>query len=125
MPFTIDIKPSTRLVISTFSGTLSNHDMEAVGRELVRCPDFDPNYSHIIDFRDVTASTLTAEFLRAFAGEKPIFSRTAKQVGVAPQPHIFAMARMLQVLREHDLPNIMVVRTLSEAYKAIGIESPG
>lgn len=125
MAFTIEIIPSAKLAISTFTGTLSGDDMEAVGRELAQHPDFDPKYSHILDFRGVTATTVSPDFLRAFAEQEPVFSRTAKQVGVAPQPHIFGLARMLQILRESRLPNIAIVRTLSEAYKALGIEQAG
>lgn len=125
MPFTIEINPFAKLVVTTFTGTLLAEELEGLGPELALRPDFDPNYSHIMDFSAVIATTISPDFLRAFAEEKPLFSRTAKQVGVAPQPHIFALARMLQILRESRLPNIEVVRTLSEAYKALGIHQAG
>jgi len=93
-----------------------------VAVELASRPDFDPAFSHIIDFRGVTAANISAEFLRSFAEETPLFHREAKQIAVAPQPHIFGLARMTQILREGLLPNIEVVRTIEEAYKLLGLE---
>jgi hypothetical protein len=40
-------------------------------------------------------------------------------VVVAPHDHIFALARMGQVFAEQITPNIIVVRTMAEALKAL------
>ena len=124
MPATIQIDPSARLVISTFTDEISEADVESVRHSLVNDPRFDPAFSHIIDFSKVTEVRVSSEFIRAFAKREPLFSVQAKQVVVAVQDFIFGLARMAQILREGQLPNVEVVRSLPEAYQAIATRQP-
>ena len=121
MPVTIKIDTSARTVFSTFVGVINEAEVRSVPVELVKRPDFDPAFSHIIDFSGVTAASVSTNFVRAFAREKPLFRRDARQIIVATQPHFFALSRMLQILREAQLPNIEVVRSLQEAYILLGL----
>jgi hypothetical protein len=121
----VEINTSARVVFSTFYGEISETDVVSVETELAGRPDFDSSFFHLIDFRGVTAANISTEFIRTFAHRRPLFDRDAKQVIVAPQTYLFGLARMLQILREARVPNIEVVRTLSEAYKFLGIEQAG
>jgi hypothetical protein len=73
----------------------------------------------------VTSASVSTNFIRVLAQERPLFDREARQIIVAPQAHIFALARMAQILRERQLPNIQVVRSLHEACAILGIERAG
>lgn len=121
MPVTVKIDTSARTVFSTFVGVTNEAEVRSVTLELAKRPDFDPGFSHIIDFSGVTAASVSTNFVRAFAREKPLFGRDARQIIVATQPHFFALSRMLQILREAQLPNIEVVRSLQEAYILLGL----
>lgn len=121
MPVTVKIDTSARTVFSSFVGVINEAEVRSVTVELAKRPDFDPAFSHIVDFSGVTAANVSTNFVRAFAREKPLFSRDAKQIIVATQPHFFALSRMLQILRETQLPNIEVVRSLREAYILLGL----
>lgn len=46
------------------------------------------------------------------------------RVIVAPRDLVYGTARMFQVLSERTRKNVHVVRTLEQAYKILGIESP-
>ena len=125
MPVTFEIKPSLRTIFSRFHGVATEDDLISEAIELSQHADFNPAFSHIIDFSAATSTTLSPAFLRSFAQEKSLFSRDAKQVVVAPQPHIFGLARMVQMLREARSPNIEVVRSMNEAHALLGIQRVG
>jgi len=125
MPLTVEINQATRTVYSRFTGAINESEVHAVVSHLAQRPDFDPTFSHIIDFSAVTIANVSTGFIKVLAQEKPLFDRDAKQIVVAPQSHIFAMARMAQILRERQLPNIQVVRSLQEACVILGIERAG
>jgi hypothetical protein len=125
MPLTIEINTSARTVHSKFSGAINESEMHAVVPHLAQRSDFDPTFSHIIDFSAVTTANVSTNFIRFLAQEKPLFHRDARQIVVAPQAHMFALARMAQILRERQLPNIQVVRSVHEACAVLGIERLG
>jgi hypothetical protein len=119
---TIDV--NQRLVISTFSGELS--DAELLGHaSLIRShPDFDPSFSEILDFSGVTGSNLSASAVRELSRRVSIFNLTSAHVVIAPQDHIFGLARMAEVFAEKSKPNGVVVRTMDEARKILRLEKP-
>jgi hypothetical protein len=125
MPLTIEINTTARTVHSKFTGAINESEVHAVVEHLAQRPDFDPTFSHIIDFSAVSSASVSTNFIRVLAQEKPLFDREARQIVVAPQAHMFALARMAQILRERQLPNIQVVRSLHEACAILGIERPG
>lgn len=125
MPVTIEINASVKAVFTTFAGEIGGDDLRSARVELANRPDFDPAFSHIIDFHGVTKANVSTEFLRDFAEEKSIFRRDAKQIIVAPAPHIFGLSRMTQILMQGQSPNIKVVRSLAEACSALGIKQAG
>jgi hypothetical protein len=124
MPVTVEIDAAAKIVYSRFTGILNDAGFRAAVADLAKHPGFDTAFSHIIDFSGVSAYKISANFTRAFAQEKPLFKREAKQIIVAPQTHVFGMARMAQILRERQLPNIQVVRSLAEAYAILGVKHP-
>lgn len=125
MPLTIEINTTARTVYSKFTGAINESEVHAVGPHLAQRSDFDPTFSHIIDFSAVTSANVSTNFIRVLAQERPLFDREARQIIVAPQAHIFALSRMAQILRERQLPNIQVVRSLHEACAILGIERIG
>jgi hypothetical protein len=125
MPLTIEIDTTARIVHSQFTGGIDESEVHAVVSHLAQRPEFDPAFSHIIDFSGVTSADVSTNFIKVLAQERPLFDRDARQIVVAPQAHIFALARMAQILREGQLPNIQVVRSLHEACAILGIERLG
>jgi len=120
--FAIDVKQ--RLVVSTFAG--ENSEEEIIGlASLIRAdPGFDPSFAEIIDCRAVSVTRISTAFIRELSRRPNIFNPTAMHVIVAPQDHVFGLARMGQVFAEQTIPNIVVVRTMDEAYNVLNLAKP-
>ena len=123
MPVDIKIEQRERIVFRSFRGDVSENDVVSVRERLLREPLFDPNFSHVIDFTEVNEIRVSSDFIRGFANKESIFAEGVRQIVVAPQEHIYGLARMAQILRQLRTRgmNIDVVRCKREARKSLGI----
>lgn len=121
----LKIVTNERLVVSTYYGEIN--DAEILGHAAVirSDPDFDPSFSEIADFSQVTAGTISTFAVRELSQRESIYRPSSMHVAITPQPHFFGLARMFQALAELKRPNVVVVRTLAEARKALGLETTG
>ncbi len=113
--FTIDV--SSRLVFATFEGVTTVPEIVGMAPQIQAHPDFDPDFSEIIDCSGITESNIPSDAIRSFSRRESIYNRSSLHVIVAPRDHIFALARMGQAYAEQTMPNIIVVRTMAEALK--------
>jgi|SRR5690349_4382425 len=116
MPITADINAAARLVVSRCHGRVNESELDELIATLPSRPGFDPAFTHIIDFTEVTEFNLSTPYLQELSLRRPVFLPQARQIVVAPQTHIYGMSRMTQMLRAQQLPNIHVVKTMDEAY---------
>jgi len=112
---TIDVPQ--RLVVSTFTGESDDAELMSHISSIRSHPDFDPNFSEIVDFSGVTAGKISTSAVEELSRRASIFSPTSMHLIVAPQDFMFGLARMSQVFAEKTKPNVMVVRTVEEARK--------
>jgi hypothetical protein len=110
---------SQRLVVLTFDGTTSVEDLESTGAAILSHPDFDPSFSQIIDCTKLTKISFSADTIRELTRSERTFNPTSTRVIVAPQAHIYGLARMAQAFATRTLPNLVVVRTMAEALEAL------
>jgi hypothetical protein len=122
MPVTVAIDSSQRVIVSTYVGEVAEDEFRNAIKELPMQPGFDPAFSHIIDFSQLTVANVSTEFVKHVARSPSLFTQEARQVIVAPQTHIFGLARMAQILRGQQSTNIEVVQSLKKAYEILGIE---
>jgi hypothetical protein len=120
---TIDVQ--RKLVACTYYGEVNDADLFDVAALISSHPDFDPSFSELVDFSEVTAVAASTLAIEKSARQKSIFSLTSRHAVVAPQDHIFGLVRMFEVLAEQTKPNIMVVRTIDEAREFLGLERTG
>ena len=112
--FTVDV--SRRLVLVAFEGDTPLAEIKGLDSLIRAHPDFDPDFSEIIDASGVAAKvTISAADIREIARRKTIFSPTSMTVIIAPRDYIFGLARMGQIFAENTNPNIAVVRSMEEA----------
>ena len=123
MQLTIDVKQ--RLIVSTFYGEINDAEVLSLASLIRSHPDFDPSFSEIADFSGVTAGALSTSAVRELSQRESILNPTSMHVALAPQGHIFGVFRMAQVLAEKTRPNTVVVRTIDEARKFLGLEKTG
>ena len=78
----------------------------------------------ILDLTAVTAVDLSNETIQKLTMMQPIFGVESKVVVVAPKDVYYGLARMFATLGEQSRPNWSVVRTIEEAYRLLGVETP-
>lgn len=80
----------------------------------------------IVDFSTVTEFALSSNLLRQLANQEPCVpdATSRPRVIIAPQAHVFGLARMFQIMGETTRPLLNVVHTLDEAFAALGVQSP-
>lgn len=75
----------------------------------------------IINLTDVDSFDVSATGVRALAALEPIVPDPAVRYVIAPQAHIFGMARMFQMVSPKAREKFHVVRTLDAALEALGV----
>jgi len=80
----------------------------------------------IVDFSPVTEFGLSGDLLIQLARQEPCMpdGTSCPRVIVAPETHVYGLARMFQILAENTRPALSIVRTLGEAFEALGVQSP-
>ena len=78
-------------------------------------PDFDPSYSQLVDFTQITEFDLSAEDIRQMARRK-VFSPDSRRAILVPNEHGYGLGRMFESLRDAaGERGIRVFRKLEEA----------
>ncbi len=93
------IDKERRLVISTASGVLAMADVLAHRERLFNDPDYDPNFSQLMDFTPVTQFCIEPGEIRSLA-QTMVFSADSRRAIVAPSDLLFGFARMYEILRD-------------------------
>jgi len=78
----------------------------------------------INDFSGVTKVDVSSKTIKGIAEEPVRGEENVLVVIVAPQDLIFGLSRMFTILTENKRPHRVVVRTMMEAYKALGMTDP-
>lgn len=115
----VTIDPSQKVVLVTLTGEIKDADLIEIASVTKAHPLFDPSFSEIVDFSGVTGGKVSTFAVQTLAQRASIYHRSSKHVVIAPQAHGFGLTRMYQVYAEETRPNMEVVHTLEEAYKAL------
>jgi len=120
---TYTIDATEKVVLVAFAGEIEDADLIEIGPATKARPLFDPSFSELVDFSGVTGGTVSMFAIRTLARRTSIYNRNSKHIVIAPQPHVFGLTRMFQVFAEETRPNLVVVHTLEEARKCLGLQS--
>jgi hypothetical protein len=121
MAVQLTIEVEQRAVICTFTGEVTDADLLSVHSLIHSHPDFDPDFSEILDFSCVTSANLSTPVIQQASQRPSNFKLSSKHVVIAPQDFMFGLARMAQVFAESTHPNAVVVRSVAEARKFLGL----
>jgi hypothetical protein len=122
MPVTVEVDRTRKLVLTFYSGEVTDTDVKQQIADIHRAAPYDPDYRVITDFTQVTQFEISAEQIKEVASTESPLSK-ATRIMVAPSDIAYGTSRMFQALAWHTRPNITVVRTLVEAYEVLGVES--
>ena len=115
MPAFYKIDKERRLVLSTASGVFSRTDAQGHMERLVKDPDFDPSFSQISDFTQVTEFSISVEEIQELA-RRSVFSPQSRRAFIAPTDLAYGLGRMYEMLRENEGEmGIRIFRTLEDA----------
>jgi hypothetical protein len=125
MPAFYKIARDRRLVLSTASGVLTLADVLAHQDQILADPDFNPQYSQLLDLSHVTKIDLSADDIYKLA-ERDIFLPASSRAILVTTDLGEGLARLFKILREHaGEQRIRIFRNLDEALEWVFIMNGG
>ena len=119
MPVVLKIDPQRKVVYSTFYGEITDAEFLAHGKSIASDPDFNPEFSEIVDFSSVTGAAISERALAALAANPSLFKSSVVHIVVAPSDALFQLVSKYKDFARSSRPNLFVVRTSSEAYRLL------
>jgi hypothetical protein len=119
MPTFYKIDKAHRIVMSTASGIFDLAAALAHQEKLTQDADFDPGYSQLFDFRQVSKVALGPEDVRKIA-ERSVFWPCSRRAILVNNDLEFGFARIFEMLRDNaGEKGIKVFRNIDEALEWI------
>lgn len=118
MPWSYEIEPGIRLVISRFRGTVTDADVYGHDQSLQADPAFDPGYRQLVDLTEVSDVTVASTHIRE-AGLNPFFAAEPRRAIFAPG-RAFGSAKMYEVYSALVGQNVSVFADRDEAIRWLG-----
>lgn len=119
MPVVLKIDPQRKVVYSTFYGEVTDAELLDHGKAIGSDPDFNPEFSEIVDFTSVTNAAVSERALAALAANPSLFKSSVLHIVVAPTEALFQLVSKYKDFAQSSRPNLFVVRTRSEAYQLL------
>jgi len=123
MPAFYKIAKDRRLVLSTASGVLTLADVLAHQDQILADPDFNPQYSQLLDLTHVTKIDLSADDICKLA-ERHIFHPTSSRAILVTTDLGQGLARLFAILRAGE-KRIRIFRNLDEALEWVFMMNTG
>jgi hypothetical protein len=125
MAYHFHFDADNRIILCTFEGDFT--DWEMFGAVDTFRNSYWPRYgsAHVIgDHTRTTNVSITADGVRRIVRLTPMVPDGRVVVSVCPQDALYGMIRMYQLRSIDTQPHMRVVRTMDEALKLIGVQSP-
>ncbi len=106
----------------TLSGEMTDDSVMELSSKGVPVAASFPASSSIVDLSGITRFDVSTRTINLLAKTDAVYF--TKRVFVAPRDVVYGTTRMFQVLSERTRKNVHVVRTMDEAYKLLGLDSP-
>jgi hypothetical protein len=126
MGFRFEFDPVNKILLARFEGQLTNESAaeyhDALGKNW-RATDA---RAGIWDLSSATVFAVDSEFLRSLAKRKPVTPGLTSypRFIVVPVTAGYGLMRMFQIAGESARPLLHVVRTVDEAVRELGVQSP-
>jgi hypothetical protein len=78
----------------------------------------------IVDFSGVSGLRVSTDAIDQIAHLPAVFVDTIPRFVIAPSELTFGLARMFEMMSEQKSKGLLVVRSLGEAYAALGVREP-
>ena len=124
MSFVIEFDAKNNILRGTLKGKVTDAILLDCYSAAARCAASHPPCRGIWDFSDVSEFQLSNAAIKQAAVRRTIIPSGYMRVIVASQDFLFGMMRMLQLLSEDTRPELVVVRTMDEAYRWLLVDAP-
>ena len=121
MPVLLKIDRERKLVYSSFFGRVTDQELIEHRQTISSDPDFDRDFSEIVDFTAVTDVAVSEATLSGMASSHSVFSDSVQHVVIAPEQMVYKLASQFQNLARDKRPNLAIVRSRAEAYQLVGL----
>lgn len=122
MSFSLLVDRAQHVLVVRFGRTMTAEALTAMRTAARRFAETEKGYRAIVDFSAVEAANVPGHFIADLARSGPII-KDEMRILVAPKPEIFGLSRMYELRQFSTTENTLVVRTLAEAYEALGVNS--
>lgn len=121
-----EFDPENKVLLVQPEGRLTDESLLEIYTGIAKYSVATDARAGIFDFSLVAEFAVTADTIRNLARQEPAMPDAVHRprVLVAPATHVFGIARMFQIVGEHQRPTLSVVRSLDEAFAALGVPSP-
>ncbi|MGB8065654.1 MAG: hypothetical protein WCF26_27465 [Candidatus Sulfotelmatobacter sp.] len=126
MEYRFEFDAENKILLMRVEGRLTDESLAALYQEaLARWAATDAS-AGISDYSSVTEWAVSAAFIRKLADYDPVETDPTRRprIIVAPATVGFGLSRMFQIAGGARRPHLTVVRTLDEAFAALGVHSP-
>src|SRR5579871_1229542 len=93
MAVVVKVDRARKLVCTTFSGEINEEELLRPLSLIPAQPGFDPSFSDLVDFSEVTRAGISTPALRKLSESQSLFQSTSKHAIVAPRDFAFGLAR--------------------------------
>jgi hypothetical protein len=115
VPLLYKIDKERKFVLTTGSGCLTKEEVFTFQDQMKNDPDFDPTFSQLADFSQLTGSAVCIGDLQSFA-QRDAFSIHSRRAIVVKGDLAFGFAKIFELYRRlAGASGIRVFRTLDEA----------
>lgn len=121
MPVNYRIDHDKKAVFTTLEGTLTDEEMIDIQERLRTDPEFNPDYSHLIDCRQVGELKGTVGGIQTITSSD-MFSAESHRAFVVPNDAAYGFSRMFQIYRQEGPEKTAVFRDFDEAVLWTGLE---
>ena len=122
MSFQLLVDRARRVIVVRFGAALTVESLTAMRAAVRRFVETEKGYRAIVDLTAVEAANVPGHFIAELARSGPIVTGEMR-ILVAPKPEVFGLSRMYELHQYSTADQTLVLRTMAEAYEALGVES--
>jgi hypothetical protein len=122
--FSFEYDAAEKIFAVRMTGAITDDVFKACYAETLRRAGALEIRAALIDLSAVDRYDVSAAAMREAGKSQPLFPDPTPRYLVATSDHVFGMARMLQLVSTQGREALRVVRSVQEAYDAIGVPAP-
>ena len=124
MPYHFEFDAEHKLFLTVVSGDFTDAELLSVNEGIRERVEVLHPVAGIGDFTHLTAFNASTANVAVVARGKSPYAGQMPRFLVAPQDHVFGLARMYQLIADPARPGLQVVRSREEAFSILGVVDP-